>query len=997
MRTSPRPSQGFALISTLAILTVLVILIVAFAVTMRTERSASQNFFERERALAIGQAMLNRVLADHASPQMPDGTRLKAYEVNANTKLPTPDTDKYYNAATPADGIYTMKPMEGISTKNRLVRISKPETGIGTEAYAPGYWGYGRQSGAVPEFLPTSAAGESIAPQWVDYKEVQGNAEAVLGEVAFTIWDESGSVDVNMAGPDENVNGIAPHDLGFEKLALVPANLTTYLNGPNAKRNRSNFSLREISKAATDNTGDDRWFFSNEELYARGLVDKTTAFQVTTSSRDFDVRPEWDGDRTPVNSEKFLRSYINNPKLFELFTHQNAGAHLVKDNMDERILRQTLGQYGLPTNDEDWMQVMRLLTALRLSLPPFRATASPAVETPLQMNVWTDHDVWGIALNIMQASAPPSDQNLFAFNRATYRNEPFLDPNVRIGARVSPYITETAVKVERLNATQVRVTQYIELWNPYSVRLLRPNGSPINYYYGNWTGGLWDAANAATHVTGGLYSMATRWSTVGPAPNSFRVLELPPKTLSFNVNQGDFTIRARPYIQNAEYWDSLVTGTNGNTREESSSYALSIGPFYSKGGGDPSYNLVHVIPAGRINRKDENDRYIPAWHSFQIDDPRMGPFSRYGGAGTNWRDASKLNPGFRYSWIGYQDQHSLFGIPETLSSPETDKFVSEYGDGFNQNFSDNWPWPKAGGFEKAMATFALPRRPFQNVGELGTVFANRPWRTLSFAARTVPLDTTVAIGNKPQNYPSALLDYLTTIGSTTDNTRLYYKNPAGGPPSTFVVANLNARDQDKRWLFEGIKVVTQAGRPKQIPTGNIRPIRGRINLNTAHRETLEQLLQAPYRVPRTRPGVFANPVSVSTTDPDSDFLVTIDKADAAQIAAEIVDTAPNKKIRPFRTMADLAKIPSITMLHEKYPDMLADAVIGRLAQFGTVRQQIYTVDMVARALSPEVERQRKLNPGDNISRVVTGEVRFLARVYFDTFSRKAFIESIEYR
>jgi hypothetical protein len=126
-------------------------------------------------------------------------------------------------------------------------------------------------------------------------------------------------------------------------------------------------------------------------------------------------------------------------------------------------------------------------------------------------------------------------------------------------------------------------------------------------------------------------------------------------------------------------------------------------------------------------------------------------------------------------------------------------------------------------------------------------------------------------------------------------------------------------------------------------------------------------------------------------------MVTIDPADAVQIAAEIVETAPNKKIRPFRTMADLAKIPSITMLHQKYPDMLADAVIGRLAQFGTVRQQIYTVDMVARALSPEVERRRRLDPESNISRVVTGEVRFLARVNFDTFSRKAFIESIEYR
>jgi hypothetical protein len=94
-------------------------------------------------------------------------------------------------------------------------------------------------------------------------------------------------------------------------------------------------------------------------------------------------------------------------------------------------------------------------------------------------------------------------------------------------------------------------------------------------------------------------------------------------------------------------------------------------------------------------------------------------------------------------------------------------------------------------------------------------------------------------------------------------------------------------------------------------------------------------------------------------------------------------------------MADLGKLTSIKKLHTLYPDPVVDAIVGRLAQFGTVRQQIYTVDIVARALNRKLEERRLSNP--DLPRVVTAEVRFLARIYFDTFSRRGFVESIEYR
>lgn len=1047
MKTPGRLQGGFALISSLAILSILVILIVAYAVTMRTERAASQNFLERERAQAIGQAVLSHIMADHATPKIDNG-RLKPFAVDPTTKLPTAETERVYNDPTPEAGIYTINPMPGLSTRNHLVRVSHPSVtvnspGGGTSAqsfdytrnpaYNPIDWAWARQkagsAGADNQtdaqfFQPQTSDGTPIAPQWVPYYEVKPGEEGgsvsgePVGEVAFAIWDESGKVDVNLAGPDNSINGVAPHDLKLEDFVIQSdrnggdkeakkKEFMAHLNGGASDvRDRNNFSLRRISEKPTEHgRGNDRWFFSVEEMLERGFFSSDKVLDVTHSSRDFDVRPEWDGDRAPASAEKFLRSYINNPKLFELFTHSRAGAHLVMADMRENILRQKLLQNGLqPT--EDGLQVMRLLAALRLSLPPYRPynlqivpPGCPPItaETPVPGNLWNDYDVWGIALNIMQASAPASDQNLFAFDRGAYGVSPFLDPNVRIGIRVSPYITETAIRVTRQNANQVKLEQFFEIWNPYPFELYKPGTkTPIRYYYGNWTGGQWETSH--TDPTGGIYDMNRRWelgtpANPNPGPGKFVVKRLE-RIVTWPASPAkDFMIRTRPYIQNADYWETPRTGTSGGV-EESSSYSISIGPFFSKGGSDPKYNVIHVIPASLINRKvsPTSSQYIPAWHSFQIDDPRMGPFSRYN---KDYKDTSiPLPKGWEYTWQGYLNEHSLFGIAKDPLIPEAEKNTSQYGDGYNRNFGANWPQGMT--FSGAMATFALPQRPFLNVGELGTVFANRPWKTLSFAQTTAPLDKTVVAGTKPQNFPTALLDYLTTVGTTTDRRDLPYRSPGAVPPPTlrwpggFILPNVTARTQKTLWLFEDVQKGPTGEKDKA--TGNLRPIRGRINLNSASRDTIRHLLSAPYRVVRSL-GLPSNAKSVNPTDPESDVVVEILEDDADMVAAEIVGDTANKvnSIRPIRSMADLGKLTSIPKLHAKYPDAVVDAMVGRLAQFGTVRQQIYTVDVIARAFSPLNDRNR------NQPRVVTGEVRFMARVYFDTFSRRGFVESIEYR
>ena len=214
MKKLPRSSRGFALISALAVLTILVILVVAFATTMRTERSASQNFLERERAQAVGQAMLNRIMADHAAPEVSQGGKVKPlspFEVDEKSKLPTPATETAY-IKDPAMGVYVIEPMKEVSNDNKLIRISMPqqEGSEGEEmrdAYQPEDWAWARQR-EVPELFPLGTDHAPLAPKWVDYIEERavgnaGNMRPIpVGEVAFAIWDESGSIDINLAGRD---------------------------------------------------------------------------------------------------------------------------------------------------------------------------------------------------------------------------------------------------------------------------------------------------------------------------------------------------------------------------------------------------------------------------------------------------------------------------------------------------------------------------------------------------------------------------------------------------------------------------------------------------------------------------------------------------------------------------------------------------------------------------------------------------------------------------
>jgi hypothetical protein len=397
----------------------------------------------------------------------------------------------------------------------------------------------------------------------------------------------------------------------------------------------------------------------------------------------------------------------------------------------------------------------------------------------------------------------------------------------------------------------------------------------------------------------------------------------------------------------------------------------------------------------------------------------------------------------RWSWIGYHNRHALYGIdlydengnkttdPDITKAKYNGKSFTVNGkviDGYNANFGTNWPGgDKNAGvasgdnatFAKMMATFGLPGRPFLNIGEIGTVFAFRPWVTLNFANKIIPdawgvVSPAIAppATNKASFRPAAILDYFTTIGTPKETRDMPYLAPdSAAPPLTgFTGQNLSSRYQEKAWLFESVTGTV----PNENLTGNLRPIRGRINLNTANTETLTTLLKAPYRMPpsvglQLLPSVNSkikvsrvDAKTMTTTDSVSDYLVTVDPDDAKALAQAItLPITDAKAIRPLRMLSDLSQLydqnPNLMKsLYSKYPQTVISAMIGRLAQFGTVRQQAYTIDMVVRMLNPNVEKRRAAGTA-TVPSVTTGEVRLQARISFDSFTRKAFIESLQNR
>jgi hypothetical protein len=700
----------------------------------------------------------------------------------------------------------------------------------------------------------------------------------------------------------------------------------------------------------------------------------------------------------------------------------------------------------------------------------------------LVTNSWLPTEVWGVASNLVQATDSASDFNLIAYNpNGTWGVNSYQDPRVMLAIRISPLITEATLKVKKAeddgnaaNNPRYEVTQYIKVWNPYPYEL-KMNNSPILYGVHNWAGGGYPGSVSGSANPIVAAGSPKFWFSA-PAPGQFKVVRVGSKIItkadmksSPLKSETELEMRMRPYLMEKRY-QRTPPKPDGSGGIEWVYSAFQMGGYNNsdanKNGapeptrsGDPTSLFAYFSQ----NELPKTSTEV-AWYSYQIDDPRMSSIKRNavprettGSDGQSWPQIT--DDKYRWSWIGYHNRHALYGItdvvdetgqplsdPDITSAKYNGKSFTINGkltSGYNANFGTNWPDSTkankttgiASGdnvtFSKMMATFALPGRPMLNVGEIGGVFAVRPWVTLNFADKIIPdawgtpsPAITPPTTNKAALRPAAILDYFTTIGTPKDDRNLNYV-PTYDPPQNIPsvpdypaqALNLSSRYQDKTWLFETVTGTA----PNQVVDGNLRPIRGRINLNTAGTDTITTLLKAPYRMPpslglqvwqASNPGtkikvarVDGASVPITKTDTVADFLVTIDPDDAKAMAQAITLPIANAKaVRPFRTLSDLSQLYDknsgngelMKNLYAKYPQSVITAMIGRLAQFGTVRQQAYTIDMTVRMLNPNVEKRRVANP-TAVASVTTSEVRVQARISFDTFTRKAFIESMQYR
>ena len=855
--------------------------------------------------------------------------------MDENSKLPTQATTDTFLAAEPEDGIFWIRDPRTLP-ENRLVRVSEG----GAPAFTAAKWAYAGQEGDAA-FHPATV------PQWMEYRDPESGA--VIGRVAYAIWDESGKIDINMAGRDgltaegqvdpARVNGLAPHDLRLEQFSREPDQLLAYLNGADQQRNRSNFSMRNIARDETGDTGDDRRLFTTRELIEKELVRPEFRFDVGVASQDFELKPEWWGDgRRAKDANQYLRSFVNNGRLFRLINHPKAGARLVKDTLDERQLRATLRSIIPPSDigvdDTDWMNLMRLLAVLRRAYPVAPAAGA---NMPLPANQFTNEDIYALAVNLIQGTSRPNDANVFIYDQNTYGSSPFNDPKNRVGTRVTPYIVATAICAQRIDSTRVAVTEYFKLWNPHPVDL-----SGERYFYGHWGGIEW-IANSAPGTFGSLTTHTTRYSTAGPKAGHFKVLQFPAKTLNLPAN-APLEIRMRPYLQHRDYFSTLIVGTT--MRNDSSIYATSNGPIFTNGGNDSSYNPKYYLTAAELNLKDplNPNRYASQWYSFEIDDPRMGGFTRYT---PNYR--TQATP-MDYSWKAKPGQHSLYDS-EGEDVWEASRTSSVYGPGYNIDFGENFPaeWTGTTGdkLARALSTFALPRRQYLHLGESAGAFAQRPWKTLS-------LD---AVG-------AALAEELSMLGTTSLDTNLAVKEP-GELPTAIFHPDLAKRVRDNLWLFDSVKGNTIDSE------GRVRAIRGRISLNAVRPEALALPLAAPYRMV----GTLAN-----GSESGEDAFEAITPAEALAVAQDVA------AIRPIRLLSDLGRLHSmagIQAIRANHTGNLADAVLARLIQFGTVRQQTYTVEVISQTFDPA-------NPG-----IITGEARRLVTAHLDTYSRHVTVQAVE--
>ncbi len=332
---SNRAGRGIALITTLAILSLVTILLVAFTSVTLSDRQSTHSYSQGMAADQIGQsglaAIVNQLEAEITDTNNPAKMMVVtngAVAASANFPIYCPLT----NTALGPERMSILPSDPNLST---LVKISEPGANFYTTTAAAGTNFASSASTTAPSLngrsisvalwnapmlVPASSATNFPVPNWIlvgrngpvvpapgrDLSIALGNTNAILGRYAYVVYDVSGLIDINVAGYPQGASteagnkGLLPWaDLTQLTNAISQSDVTALVNWRNAA-NAANYAAYVTNTWPTNGfmrvAPGDTAFMDRQELiqYARTQnYDLTNALPyLTTFSREVNG-PVW--------------------------------------------------------------------------------------------------------------------------------------------------------------------------------------------------------------------------------------------------------------------------------------------------------------------------------------------------------------------------------------------------------------------------------------------------------------------------------------------------------------------------------------------------------------------------------------------------------------------------------------------------------------------------------------------------------------------------------
>ena len=376
-----REARGVALISTLAVLVLLTIMIVAFVSLALRDRSATQSYTQSLRADQIALSGLDQVISQLQS------------EISSTQNSTLNGTASTFPIYIPQDATNAVPQKMVSSTLTPIVTMSGSNVyGIATDFSSVGNLtttaSLNNRSVSIsrwnkPQFLPSSATNSFTSPSWVIVtrngpKSFTGNnpsgsslmisglnnMNAALGRYAYVVYDTSGLIDINVAGypaaaaSTATIKGVLPWvDLTQLDSTITQADIDNLVNWRNAA-NAGSYPAYVTNTWSTNGfmrvAPGDTTFLSRQELikYAETQnTDLTNALPyVTTFSREVNG-PTW-FPTTPAKSSidyTSLRFKPNTPNP-AIFNPRVVNGGWSRDNGSMAVTGEPLVKYRFPLN-----------------------------------------------------------------------------------------------------------------------------------------------------------------------------------------------------------------------------------------------------------------------------------------------------------------------------------------------------------------------------------------------------------------------------------------------------------------------------------------------------------------------------------------------------------------------------------------------------------------------------------------------------------------------